>query len=103
MRNQWLSIELALGNELQRFLAIATVNAAVLDVQIARANTCERDFDKRVLESKLSDTLRLIIRRLFLFSCFAKPHILSRLRRSYKVPLRELSYFPYSRLRLYFG
>lgn len=34
MRDQWLGIELALGNELQRFLAIATISATGLEGQI---------------------------------------------------------------------
>jgi hypothetical protein len=32
MRDQWLDIELALGNESERFLAIATVHVAVIAV-----------------------------------------------------------------------
>ena len=41
MRDQRFGIELALGNELQRFLAVT----AVLDMQITRTDARKRDLD----------------------------------------------------------
>ena len=41
MRDQRLGIELALGNELQRFLAIASVNAAGLEVFMGWATSIQ--------------------------------------------------------------
>ena len=42
MRDKWLGIELALSNEFQRFLAIATVNAAGLEGQILAVHIGQR-------------------------------------------------------------
>ena len=51
VRDQWLGIELALGNELQRFLAVATVNAASLEGQILAVHIRQRQ------------SLRLVVQR----------------------------------------
>ena len=42
MRDQRLGIELALGNEFERFLAVATVNAAGLEGQVLAVHIRQR-------------------------------------------------------------
>ena len=51
VRDQRLGIELALGNELQRFLAVATVNAAGLEGQVLTLHIGQRQ------------SLRLVVKR----------------------------------------
>ena len=55
VRDQWLGIELALGNELQRFLAVATVNAASLEGQILAVHIRQRQSLRLVVKRHHSD------------------------------------------------
>ena len=55
MRDQRLGIELALGNKLQRFLAIATVNAAGLEGQVLAVHIRQRQGLRLVVKSHHRD------------------------------------------------
>ena len=55
MRDQRLGIELALGNKLQRFLAVAAVNAAGLEGQIFAAHIRQRQSLRPVVKRYYRD------------------------------------------------
>ena len=68
MRDQQLGIELALGNELQRFFAITAVHATGLEGQILAVHIGQRQDLRLVVKCHHEDLLRLLYHKFRPFS-----------------------------------